>query len=267
MPNFRLLVEYDGTALAGWQIQPEPARTVQGLLVAAVTRITGIAATVNGAGRTDAGVHAEGQVASTAIATRLGPAELQRALNALLPWDVAVCEVSVVPDSFHARRDAHSKLYVYRLWTGTARSPLRARNALWIRAPLDLDAMRAAARFVVGTHDFSAFRGAGSAVVGSVRTLSRVEIHGAGGGDVALHFEGNGFLRYMVRNLVGTLLEVGRGRRAPAAIPALLAARDREQSGPTAPAQGLTLVRVRYDFPPESRGLAAERVDGEEPLG
>jgi tRNA pseudouridine38-40 synthase len=267
VPNFRLLVEYDGTHLEGWQIQPEPARTVQGVLVTTLARITGVVATVNGAGRTDAGVHAEGQVANTAIATRLAAAELQRALNALLPPDVAVREVAVVPDAFHARRDAQSKLYVYRLWTGIARSPLRERNSLRIRAPLDLDAMRAAALGLVGTHDFSSFRGAGSAVIGSVRTLSRVEIRGERGGDVALDFEGTGFLRHMVRNLVGTLLEVGRGRRAPESIPALLAARDRDLAGATAPAHGLTLIRVRYDFPPESEGLAAERVDAGEPLG
>ena len=267
MPNFRLLVEYDGTDLEGWQIQPEPARTVQGVLVATLARITGATAALNGAGRTDSGVHAEGQVANTSIATRLAPAELQRALNALLPLDIAVREVAVVPDSFHARRDAHSKLYVYRLWTGVVRSPLRERNSLRVRAPLDLDAMRAAALGLVGTHDFSSFRGAGSAVIGSVRTLSRVEIRGERGGDVALDFEGNGFLRHMVRNLVGTLLEVGRGRRAPESMPALLAARDRNQAGPTALAHGLTLIHVRYDFPLESGGLAAERVDAGEPLG
>ena len=267
MPNFRLLVEYDGTDLEGWQIQPGPARTVQGVLVAALERIAGAAVTVTGAGRTDAGVHAEGQVANVMLATRLAPAELQRALNALLPRDVAVREVAVVPDAFHARRHAHSKLYVYRLWTGTTRSPLRERTSLWVRPSLDLEAMREASQALVGTHDFASFRGAGSGVRSSVRTLSRVEIRGQLGGEVALDFEGTGFLRHMVRNLVGTLLEVGRGSRAPDAMPGLLAALDRNQAGPTAPAQGLTLVRVRYDFSPESGGLEAERVDGGEPLG
>ena len=267
MPNFRLLVEYDGTDLEGWQIQPGPARTVQGVLVAALERITGAAVTVNGAGRTDAGVHAEGQVASASFATRLAPAELQRALNALLPRDVAVREVGLVPDAFHARRHARSKLYVYRLWTGTSRSPLRERTSLWVRPSLDLEAMREAGQALVGSHDFASFRGVGSAVRSSVRTLTRVEIRGQLGGEVALDFEGTGFLRHMVRNLVGTLLEVGRGRRASAAMPGLLAALDRNQAGPTAPAKGLTLVRVRYDFPLESGGLEPERVDGGEPLG
>ena len=267
MPNFRLLVEYDGTDLEGWQIQPGPARTVQGVLVAALERITGAAVTVNGAGRTDAGVHAEGQVASASFATRLAPAELQRALNALLPRDVAVREVGLVPDAFHARRHARSKLYVYRLWTGTSRSPLCERTSLWVRPSLDLEAMREAGQALVGSHDFASFRGVGSAVRSSVRTLSRVEIRGQLGGEVALDFEGTGFLRHMVRNLVGTLLEVGRGRRAPAAMPGLLAALDRNQAGPTALAQGLTLIHVRYDFPLESAGLAAERLDAGEPLG
>jgi tRNA pseudouridine38-40 synthase len=267
VPNFRLLVEYDGTDLEGWQIQPGPARTVQGVLVAALERITGAAVTVIGAGRTDAGVHAEGQVANASFATRLAPAELQRALNALLPRDVAVRGVALVPDAFHARRHARSKLYVYRLWTGTSRSPLRDRTSLWVRPSLDLEAMREAGQALVGSHDFASFRGVGSAVRSSVRTLSRVEIRGQLGGEVALDFEGTGFLRHMVRNLVGTLLEVGRGRRAPAAMPGLLAALDRNQAGPTAPAKGLTLVRVRYDFPLESGGLEPERVDDREPLG
>ena len=267
MPNFRLLVEYDGTDFEGWQIQPGPARTVQGALAAALEHITGVSVTVTGAGRTDAGVHAEGQVANARIATRLAPVDLQRALNAVLPRDVAVREVAWVPDGFDARRHARSKRYVYRLWTGASRSPLRERRSLWVRSSLDLEAMREAGRALVGTHDFTSFRGAGSAVCGSVRTLLRLEIRGQLGGEVLLDFEGTGFLRHMVRNLVGTLLEVGRGRRAPAAMPALLAALDRSQAGPTAPARGLTLIHVHCDFPLESGGLEPERVDGGEPLG
>ncbi len=211
MPNFRLLVEYDGTDLEGWQIQPGPARTVQGALAAALEQITGVSVTVTGAGRTDAGVHAEGQVANAMFATRLAPADLQRALNALLPRDVAVREVARVPDAFHARRHARSKRYVYRLWTAPTRSPLRDRRSLWVRSSLDLEAMREAGRALVGTHDFASFRGVGSAVRSSVRTLLRLEIRGQLGGEVLLDFEGTGFLRHMVRNLVGTLLEVGEG--------------------------------------------------------
>ncbi len=267
MPTFALVIEYDGTDFAGWQAQPGGNRTVQGVLGDALRSITGAAVVLHGAGRTDAGVHAEGQVAHVALTTRLAPEALRRALGALLPKDVAVLRVLAVPDAFHARRDARSKLYRYRLWTGPTRSPLRERNSLWIRAALDLEAMRAAARDLVGTHDFSSFRAAGSAVPTSVRTLICATINGNCGGEVALDFEATGFLRHMVRNLVGTLLEVGQGRRPAASMPALIAARDRGLAGPTAPAQGLTLVQVRYDFPLESEGLAPERLDVAEPLG
>ncbi len=267
MPTFGLVIEYDGTDFAGWQVQREGARTVQGVLAAALASITGAAVTLHGAGRTDAGVHAEGQVAHVAVATRLAPDALCRALGAQLPRDVVVRQVVAVPDSFHARRDARSKLYRYRLWTGATRSPLRDRTSLWVRGALDLGAMHRAAAHLVGTQDFSSFRAAGSAVPTSVRSVTRAEIAGSRGGDVTLDFEATGFLRHMVRNLVGTLLEVGQGRRAPESIPGLIAARDRGLAGPTAPARGLTLVCVRYDFPLESEGLAPERVDVAEPLG
>lgn len=265
--TFGLVIEYDGTEFAGWQVQPDGARTVQGVVAEALTSITGEPATLHGAGRTDAGVHAEGQVAHVALTTRLAPGELRNALGALLPRDVAVRCVVAVPDAFHARRDARSKLYRYRLWTGSARSPLRDRTSLWVRGALDLGAMQAAAQHVVGTHDFTSFRAAGSAVPTSVRTITRAAVAGTRGAEVTLDFEATGFLRHMVRNLVGTLLEVGRGRRAPESMPALIAARDRGLAGPTAPAQGLTLVCVRYDFPLESEGLEAERVDAARPLG
>lgn len=256
MPNHRLDVEYDGTDFAGWQEQPG-ARTVQGVLEAAFLVVTGAATDVHGAGRTDAGVHAEGQVAHARVATRLDPQTLRRALNGVLPRDVAVRALVVAPDAFHARRSARSKLYRYRLWTGATRSPLRERTALWVRGPRDLAAMRAFAAALVGRHDFASFQAAGSAAGPTVRTLARCEILGAWGGDVAIELEGDGFLRHMVRNVVGTLLEVGRGRLAAAGAGALLAARDRSLAGPTAAARGLCLVRVEYgDFPAESKGLA-----------
>lgn len=256
MPNLRLVVEYDGTDFEGWQRQPCGARTVQGALEAAIAAVTGHDATVYGAGRTDAGVHAQGQVANARVETRLGTGDLVRALNAVLPRDVAVRRIDPVPDAFHARRDALSKLYVYRLWTGPTRSPLRDRTSLWLRAPHDLGAMEEAAGALLGTHDFASFQGAGTPARTTVRSLSRAQLAGAWGGDVSLAFEGPGFLRHMVRNLVGTLLEVGRGRLRPAQMADVLAARDRAAAGPTAPARGLVLVRVRYgDFPAESEGL------------
>jgi tRNA pseudouridine38-40 synthase len=245
-PNWRLVLEYDGTDFEGWQVQPGARRCVQGVLEEALARLAEGPVAVFGAGRTDAGVHAEGQVASVRAATRLDPPTLRRALNALLPRDLAVRELAAAPDGFHARRDARSKLYVYRIWNASERSPLRDRFAVHLPAALDLAALREGAGALVGSHDFASFRAAGGSGRTSVRTLSRVEWQGEIGGELRLEVEGNGFLRHMVRNLVGTLLEVGRGRRPAASLPALLEARDRRLAGPTAPAHGLTLVRVDY---------------------
>lgn len=247
-PNWRLVLEYDGTDFAGWQRQAG-ARTVQGVVEEALARLAEGPVSVLGAGRTDAGVHAQGQVASARAAVRLDAAALGRALNALLPADVAVRAVAPAPDDYHARRAALSKLYAYRLWTGAVRSPLRARWTLWRRPPLALEAMREAAAHVVGTHDFAAFCAAGGSARTTVRTVHRAEWAGAVGGELRFEVEGPGFLRHMVRNLVGSLLEVGRGRRPPGWIGDLLAARDRTLAGPTAPARGLVLVSVDDGFP------------------
>lgn len=254
MANYRLLLEYDGTDFAGWQAQAG-RRTVQGALEAAITRVTGRRAAVMGAGRTDAGVHAEGQVANVQLETRVVPAALARALNAVLPRDVAVVRLARAPGSFHARRDARSKFYRYMIWNGRAPSPLRARRSVWVRAALDLDAMREAAAALVGEHDFASFQASGSSVLTTRRTLTRLELRGRGAGALQLEVEGSGFLRHMVRTLAGTLLEVGRGRRAADSMAELLAARDRRRAGPTAPARGLTLVRVEYGFRPPGADL------------
>jgi len=254
--NWKLILEYDGSDFAGWQRQPGARRTVQGALEEAFARVSGDAVAVHGAGRTDAGVHAEAQVANAQLATRLDAPALHAALNAVLPRDVAVRELAVAPAGFHARRDARSKRYVYRLWTAPVRSPLRDRRSLWVRRPHDLTAMREAASLLVGRRDFATFQAAGSSVRSTVRWLERVEIEGSWGGAVEIAFEADGFLRHMVRNMVGTLLEVGRRRRTPRSIVALLAGRDRTCAGPTVPARGLTLASVRYgDFPAESEGL------------
>jgi tRNA pseudouridine38-40 synthase len=248
LPNWKLVLEYDGTDFEGWQAQPgdPPPRTVQTTLQAALEAITGGPVAVFGAGRTDAGVHAAGQVASVRAATRLGAEELHRALNAHLPRDVAVHRLEAAAPGFHARRDARSKLYVYRIWNAPVRAPLRERFALHVRGRLDLDALREGAASLVGTHDFASFRAAGGSGRTSVRTLSRVEWRGEAGGELQLEVEGTGFLRHMVRNLVGTLLEIGRGRRSASSLPRLLAARDRTLAGPTSPPHGLTLIRVDY---------------------
>jgi tRNA pseudouridine38-40 synthase len=255
-PTFRLTLEYDGAGFQGWQAQPAGRRTVQATLEQAFARVTGQRVRVMGSGRTDAGVHAEGQVASVQVETRLPPERLRGALNGVLPRDVAVWALEPAPEGFDARRDARSKLYRYALWNGPTRSPLREARAWCLQRRLDLPAMREAAACLVGTHDFRSFQAAGSGVATSVRTLSSLAIRGEAGGAIDLEFEGSGFLRHMVRNLVGTLVEVGSGQRPADELPSVLAARDRARAGPTAPARALTLVRVRYegDFPDRSAG-------------
>jgi tRNA pseudouridine38-40 synthase len=244
--TFRLTLEYDGTDFAGWQSQRQGERTVQDVLAVALAEIAGAPVRVVGAGRTDAGVHAEGQVAAVAFDTRLDLATLTRALNAKLPADVAVVAAAHARDGFDPRREAKAKLYRYAVWNGAAPSPLRRRRCHGVRERLDLAAMASAASALVGRHDFTSFRAAGSAVPSAVRTLARADVAGEAGGEIRFELEGDGFLRQMVRNVVGTLLEVGLGRREAGSLPALLAARDRSRAGPTAPARGLTLVRVDY---------------------
>jgi tRNA pseudouridine38-40 synthase len=246
VPAFRLVLEYDGRDFAGWQLQPAGRRTVQGVLHEALARISRERPRAIGASRTDAGVHAEGQVAGVRLARSFEPARLLAALNGVLPADVAVRECAEASEDFHARYDARSKLYRYALWNGPARSPLRARRFHRVHAPLDLAAMRAAAASLVGTHDFAAFQTAGSAVRSTQRTLSRLDVVGECRGEVELLVEGDGFLRHMVRILAGTLIEVGLGRRSPDGLPAVLASRERRRAGRTAPPHALTLVEVRY---------------------
>lgn len=244
--TFRLTLEYDGSEFHGWQVQPGGSRTVQGALEHAIARVVHERARVTGAGRTDAGVHAEGQVASVTLGTALEPDALRRALNGVLPPDVAILEVAAERDGFDARRDASGKRYRYALWNAPVRSPLRRRRALCLQRPLDVEAIRRAAADLVGAHDFASFQAAGSSVRTTTRTLFRLDVEGAAGGPLDLWFDGSGFLRHMVRNVVGTLIEVGSGRRDPDGMPALLATRDRARVGPTAPAFPLTLVDVRY---------------------
>jgi tRNA pseudouridine38-40 synthase len=246
VPTYRLTLEYDGAGFAGWQRQPVGQRSVQGELEGALRRVTGEAVRVVGAGRTDAGVHAEAQVASFRLEAAPDPLRLGRALNGVLPRDVAVRGCEKAPDDFHARFAALSKLYRYRIWNGASRSPLREARSHWVRSPLDLAAMRRAGRLLEGTHDFACFQKAGSPQRSSVRTLRRVGVEGEPRGEVAISLEGDGFLRHMVRIVAGTLVGVGLGRRPAEEMPALLACRDRTRAGRTAPARGLVLVRVDY---------------------
>jgi len=264
---FRLTLEYDGTGFAGWQRQAGGERTVQGALEAALEEVCQAPGRVTGAGRTDAGVHAAGQVAGVEIETSLPAATLGRALNARLPADLAVVALEAVGPDFHARFDARNKLYRYRIWNGPVRSPLDSRFRHHVPQALALDPMREGAAVLVGTHDFASFQASGSDVVETVRTLSRVEVTGGPGGEIVCELEGSGFLRHMVRNVAGTLIQLGRGQRPVSEMPAILAARDRRKAGPTAPACGLLLVRVDYGFQRDSEGLAGPVLDGLGPLG
>ncbi len=266
--TLKLTLAYDGTAYVGWQRQAEGV-SIQGLLEEALARLDGAPVVVHGAGRTDAGVHALGQVASARVATTHDPAVIRRALNAILPGDVRVLGVEEAPDDFHARYSSAGKRYEYRIWQGPVQPPFVRTWSWHLPHRLDIEAMGRAARALEGTHDFSAFQSAGSGVVSAVRTVRRARVERrdpplgvTGGGDmddgggeaagslVAVQMEADGFLRHMVRAVVGTLVEVGEGRRPEASLLKLLESRDRGASGPTAPAHGLVLVRVAYPAAP-----------------
>ncbi len=237
--RYRARVEYDGTDFAGFQVQPG-ARTVQGELEAALARLTGgIRCRVDAAGRTDAGVHALGQVVAFTYPGRLTQAELGRALDPLLPPDVAIRDLRRVPAGFHPRFAARYRDYRYTVWNGP-RHPLGERWALAVRVPLDTAAMARAAEALEGRHDFSAF---GAADPQPVRTVHRIRVRRAGS-VVTIDVRADAFLRGMVRRIVAVLLEVGRGTLMEEEVGALLAARRPALQGATAPARGLCLTRV-----------------------
>jgi tRNA pseudouridine38-40 synthase len=242
--RFKLTVEYDGTDYHGWQIQPA-GPTIQGVLEAAIQQMLGEPVRVAAAGRTDAGVHAAGQVVSFTLQREALPDTLLRGLNALTPRDVTISAAEVVADDFDPRRAARSRVYVYRIWNVRWPSPFWRRYTWHVPWPLDIASMQQGAAALVGEHDFSAFRAAGCDAQHPVRRVLRSEIEAAGS-LLTYTIEATAFLRHMVRNIVGTLVEVGAGSRAAAEIPALLAARDRTAAGPTAPACGLCLTRVTY---------------------
>ena len=270
MTTYRITLAYDGTDFAGWQAQAAGARTVQGSVEEALARLSGgERVAVAGAGRTDAGVHALGQVASFALGREWPPADLARALNAVLPEDVRVLATAVAPAGFHARRQATGKLYRYLLDTGPVQSPLRRRGAGHVPWTLDAGAMRTAAAVFLGRHDFASLCSAGSSVKTTVRTVTRSEVR-AGEGEApaegaiwVYEVEADGFLRKMVRSMVGALVEAGRGAWTADRLRAALAARDRRQWPAPAAPRGLTLLRVDYaaaDPATASRHAAGSRM-------
>ena len=244
MRTLKLVLEYDGFDYCGWQVQAA-APTIQGVLEKALGKILGERVRVSGAGRTDAKVHAWGQVASFCCASGISATALQRALNSLLPRDVVVHDVQDVPRDFHARFSALGKVYAYRLLSRPVRAPLRLRYVWHIPRPLDVPAMSVAGAYLQGTHDFASFQATGSEVKTTTRTLTELAVS-RDGDEIVLSCTADGFLRHMVRNIVGTLVEVGRGARLPADIERVLDGRDRRLAGATAPPHGLYLVRVLY---------------------
>ena len=245
MRILKLTIAYDGTRFVGWQRQAD-GESIQGLLEQALARFDGAPVTVHGAGRTDAGVHALGQVASAEVTSQHDAAAIHRGLNASLPPDVRVTAVEEAPAGFHARFSARSKTYRYVLDTSPIASPFGRAFAWHLPERLDVAAMQQAASPLVGNHDFAVFQSTGSETSGTVRTITRSDVS-THEQTVAYEVAGNGFLRHMVRAIAGTLVEIGRGWREPASMAALLAGGSRAEAGPTAPAHGLFLVRVDYD--------------------
>ncbi len=246
LQTFRLIIEYDGSGFHGWQRQKKD-RTVQETIEKALAIMTREKVTVIGSGRTDAGVHALGQVACFKTRSRLDARIFLTGLNSLLPGDVIVHACDPMPATFHARFDVTSKRYRYHILNRPI-APAIGRQFVWhIRTPLDTAAMMQAAGTLLGEHDFKAFEGAGSPRAHTVRTIIASTVNAPGEGNLTYTIAANGFLRFMVRNIVGTLVEVGLGKRSVADIQNILLSKDRSQAGATAPAQGLFLMDVAYD--------------------
>jgi tRNA pseudouridine38-40 synthase len=245
VPVVKLTLAYDGTRYVGWQVQPN-GRSVQAELEQALATLHKAPRRVTAAGRTDAGVHARAQVVSFREAVPLPLAAYVKGLNALLPEDIAVRAASLEGDGFDARRSARGKRYRYVIENAPTRDPLSRLQAWQIFGPLDVPRMAAAARHLLGRHDFAAFQAADCAADHAVREVRRLDVLGEPGGRIDLVFEATAFVKHMVRNVAGTLVEVGQGRRAAESIPALLASADRTRAGRTAPPQGLFLEEVFY---------------------
>jgi tRNA pseudouridine38-40 synthase len=271
MRNIKLTIAYDGADFHGWQLQPG-VRTIQGALIDAACKITQERVMLHGASRTDTGVHALGQVAHFKTQSALSAAEFQRGLNALLPPAIRVMAAEEMGPDFHARWMAQGKTYRYRIFRGRVLPPFDYRRALHYPWPLDEAAMGEAARMFEGEHDFSSFAASsGSEEDDKDRTMVRL-IHSSeilrepasptGGPEreeIAYVVRGKSFLRYMVRKIVGTLIEVGKGRLAPRDIPGLFELRDRSRSGPTVPPEGLYLVSLEYPDPTDSLAASSSR--------
>ncbi|MCF8143787.1 MAG: tRNA pseudouridine(38-40) synthase TruA [Deltaproteobacteria bacterium] len=243
--NIKLMVAYDGTRYHGWQRQKN-AMTLQEVMEAQIRVMTGEAHNLIASGRTDAGVHALNQVCNFVTRSSIPPQSFQKGLNSLLPDDIFIKDVRCVPIQFHSRYSAKSKIYEYRILNSETRDIFQ-RNFLWqIRPPLNVEAMAVCLSHLRGSHDFSTFRSSGSSNTDPVRSILAAKIHAPENGRLRIVMEADGFLRHMVRNIVGTLVEVGLGKMGPGRFEEIVSMKDRRLAGIKAPPQGLFLVDVRY---------------------
>ena len=254
MPKYKIRIAYDGTGFGGWQSQSN-SLCIQDILEQALSTILRIKTSITGSGRTDAGVHASGQIAHFTAVTPIPIDRVLHSLNGMIPKEIRVLEMSLVPESFHARFSATGKIYHYHLHLDPITDPFRLKYAFHVRHRVDLPLMKKGANYFIGTHDFTSFanqKGKEAADKDRVRTIARLNIIAEEGG-IRLEFEGSGFLYKMVRNITGTLLEVAGGRRTPEEIPLILAAKNRKMAGKAADSHGLFLMQVHY--PVDRRSL------------
>ena len=246
MRNFKIVLQYDGTRYQGWQKQVSTDNTIQGKLEALLSKMCDAKVEIQGAGRTDAGVHAYGQVANFHIETEWSPAEVMEYMNTYLPEDISVIKCEEKPERFHARLNAKGKVYCYRIWNSTDKPVFCRKYVHQVPGTLDMAAMEKAATFLTGTHDYQSFTSTKRGKKSTVRTVESIEI-ARKGSEVVFTFKGDGFLYHMVRIMMGTLIEVGLGIRKAEEIPAILEAKDRSKSGHLIPGKGLALMEVTYD--------------------
>ena len=246
MRNFIIVLQYDGTRYQGWQRQVSTDNTIQGKIEVLLSKMCEAPVEIQGAGRTDAGVHAYGQVANFHIETEKSAEEVMEYMNTYLPEDIAVIACEEKPERFHARLNAKGKIYRYCIWNSDRKPVFRRKYVHQVPGKLDVDAMKKAASLLLGTHDYQSFTSTKKGKKSTVRTVERIDIEPVGE-EIVFTFKGNGFLYHMVRIMMGTLIETGLGVRKAEDIPAVLEAKDRSKAGHLIPGNGLTLVEVRYD--------------------
>lgn len=245
MRNFKIVIQYEGTKYQGWQRQESTGNTIQGKFEAILSKMTGSKVQIDGSGRTDAGVHAYGQVANFKINTHMSAQEILEYINRYLPEDIGVIEIREMPERFHSRLNAVGKTYRYRIWNSDLPCVFDRRYVYEFPQKLDIEAMRRAAAYCIGRHDFKAFTSNKKSKKSTVRTIESIEIQQSGP-EIVITYKGDGFLYHMVRILTGTLIEVGQGTRCVEEMERLIASGTREMAGALAPAKGLALMEVRY---------------------